>query len=385
MQNSEITPHFDAATEGQSYIGPDGQKVEMSLWLTPQTAESAEDSKERTGRKSYLPIDQIRQERAEDISRIDQEYAQEQVVESEDGLKLGLRVVNQNGSEGTIGIMSAWSTDAKWENVRGQVEALALMHPGVKIVFIETPGMGASDRLTKERIDQLSETGSYMPLAEQISSCLKQTDLQFDSLVGTSEGARTVIALSAELKAQNPDKPLTVVSIDAPGTDKRSLTRFGYGFAVKEGGMQKKVKANSPDKPMVEAHTSVDTPLGNEGFKHFKERQYLPRVNAMRKAGLEDDVKTACASGAKIFDFRSGASAIASAEKAEDFARNIPGYTTITNPNAPHSVIETNPFALSQLVDQALSLRNAGKGTPVDPNAEAVKAARRQVDQDSLL
>lgn len=381
MQNNETTPHFDEATEGQKVVRYDGE-YSMSLWLTPQTAASAQDSKERTGRYSYLPIDQLRELNSEVRERISTEYSQIKTLESEEGKKLGIRVVNAEAAEGTIGVMSAWSTDAEWENIRGQIEALALRHPGAKIVFIETPGMGFSDGLDEKKKARMSKSGSYLPMAEQISECLELSDFSFDVLVGTSEGARAVIALSALLKSKKPDKPITVVGIDSPGTDDRSLVSFGYGFAVKEGGMQKKVKTNSPDEPMVEAHTKKDTPLGNKGLKKFVDRQYLPRVNTMRKAGLEADVAAACSLGVDIYDFRSENSAIADAKKAEKIAKNTPGYTTITNPKAPHAIIETNPFALSQLVDQALSLENAKKGLFEDPSAAI---AKQQVDEDLLL
>ena len=197
----KFTPHFDESTIGQKMTNIEGV-TSFSLLNPPSTEEHSIGMESRTGRTSYIDIEKIRQENAAELERISLEYSQKVIIKTPDGLKVGIREINNSATGGTIGIMTSWSTDANWINERGIAEALALTFPGMKVMFIETPGMGDSDRLSEEKRIELLKTGSFKPMGEQIAAALIMSNRKIDLLVGISEGGRGAISLASEIGAK---------------------------------------------------------------------------------------------------------------------------------------------------------------------------------------
>lgn len=362
----EPSPYFDEVTISEEMYSSNGKRS-FSLWLTPQTVPSALLSEQRTGRGSYLPIDQLRSPESNDVQRINKEYEEEVVIG--EAKKVGLRVVNRDATGGTIGFMAPWSTSAETENVRGVVEALALLYPDQKIVLIETPGMGASESLTKDDEKELKD-GSFAPMADQIAATLKEAGYQFNVLFGVSEGARVVTSLSSLLEVP------VCVTVDPPGTDKQSILKFGKRFMIDEGAFQAKVKKVSPDAKMVESQ-SIDQKIGTkEIMKGLGDNQLMSKAVAMSRDKYLEDVEKSINSGTVHYDFRASDSTIASHEKCISFASKHDGYYAIVLNGAKHAVVEMNPFATALLLSQALDIHRS------EESDQSIPIAKRLVEND---
>lgn len=354
----KINPHFDEVTVDQTWVSSDGEST-LSLWLPPSTSEhyaahiAAPEGSADPVRTQYVDIDAIRNEHPEDIARIAYEYEKRWIAESDTnkGTKVELRIVNKGAEGGTIGVMTSWSTDAEWENEKGIVEALALQYPDKQVAFIVTPGMGESTKLTNERRKQMVESGSFEPMAEQMADAIKTTGLTFDSLIGISEGGRIAISLADKVGAP------TVVTVDPPGTNQQMFAVFAKRFAFDEGAGQKKVLKNTPDKTMAKAHKEIDSKmLASQGITKLFKRNLIARAQAFAKAGLPNDIRAAAQKGVEIIDYRASGSTFADSEVAAELARTTPGYNALVLKNAPHAVVEGNPYATVALYKQALAL-----------------------------
>jgi pimeloyl-ACP methyl ester carboxylesterase len=322
---------------------------------------------------SIVDIDFIRATEKDTLERISEEYSERHVFKGDEGLKVGSRIVNTQATEGAIGLMTSWSTDADWVNTKGIVESLALTFPDQKIVFIETPGMGDSDKLTNERRASITGTGSFASMADQIFPAINSGGIVLHIIVGVSEGDRIAIALAEKIALKNRTKPI-VVGLDGPGTNNQSVFTFARRFMLNEQLAQGKVIKNSPDRTMADAHKAIDSKLlFKKGiYTAATKRNLAARAQSMAKAGLAIDVKSATKAGVEIFDYRFTSSTFADESKAEELASITPGYNVITLPKAPHGINEGNPFAVSQLVKQALTLKAS-----FESKDESVEAAKR--------
>ncbi len=347
-------PNFDQQTLDQRHVSSDGE-ARFSLWLPPSTEEHFAEHVARTARENYFNIDDFRDEQAENLERIDREYAEPKVLENPDGTKLEIRLVNRDAEKGIIAFLSSWSVDSDWDNSRGVIEAIALKFPDHGVAFINTPGMSQSSKVTKERERSMMKTGSYYPMADQIAGALKtDPNLKFDILFGYSEGGRISVPLSDEL-----DVPL-VVTIDPPGLDDQFFPKFAYDFAVKEGKAQNATNDFSPDKLMVELGKGDAKRLSKD--KHVLGRQLLERAWTMSRAGLVGDIKKTLDNGnRRIIDYRGTASTIGNSESAARLAEQIPGYETVILKGMGHAAIPSNPYSAVALLEQAVQLDQAKK------------------------
>lgn len=201
IEKLKPSPHFDEVTVGQELHNNKGT-VSFSLLYPPSSKEHSVGMHERNGRNLYLDIDAARRDKAAELLEIDKAYEEEIILQSSEGYRVGVRIVNKDASNGTIGVMTSWSTDAEWVNSRGIVESLALTYPDMRIIYIETPGMGGSENLSEDRFKEMKKKenkGSYKPMAEQIAPALDEAGIHFDYFWGVSEGARIVTSLASEL------------------------------------------------------------------------------------------------------------------------------------------------------------------------------------------
>jgi pimeloyl-ACP methyl ester carboxylesterase len=349
VEPNQASPHADEFTINQHLVNNRGES-NFSLWLPPTNEEHVEGMHARTGRVYGIDIVKTREAQASQRDKIKLEYETPFYATAPTGEKVGLRIVNREAAEATIGVMTPWSTDAEWENVRGYIEELAIEFPNAKIIYIETPGMGGSDSLTNQRMSEMTKTGSFSPIGEQVGSALKAEGIEFDVVVGMSEGARGAISLGEKMGAKQ------VITMEPPGTED-GFIKFVKQFSTTEAKHQEAIKQETPDREMAEAH-------GEDGKRLLKNLGAVPgllkRAYAMSKSGLEADVRSATATGVTIIDYRGEASQISDHTKAEALARDVEGYTTITLPNAPHGLYEINAAVCARLVRQAFALIAAG-------------------------
>ncbi len=360
-KTEKINPHFDEVTTNQIWVSSNGE-LPLSLWLVPSTPEhhakhiAAPKGSDEAVRTHYVDIDAVRDARSEDITRISHEYEKHWIAKSdkEPGLQVELRVVNKGADAGTIGVMTSWLTDAEWANEQAIVEALALEYPEHEIVFIVTPGMGESTKLTKERRKGMVESGSFEPMAEQIAGAIETTGLEFSAFLGISEGGRMAISLAEKIGVS------TAVTIDPPGTKEQPFLTFAKKFAVDEAEGQKQVLENTPDRLMAQAHTDIDSKkLVSSGLMNIFKRNLVARAQAIAKSGLPKDVQAAAENGVQIVDFRASGSTFADTDVAVELAKKTPGYNAVILKKAPHGIVEGSPYAVVALFKQALGLINS--------------------------
>jgi pimeloyl-ACP methyl ester carboxylesterase len=356
-----INPHFDEVTADQTWISASGE-LSLSLRLVPSTPEhyakhiAAPEGSIEPVRSQYVDINEIRAEHGEDIARLSHEYEKRWIAKSEKepGIQVELRIVNKGAEAGTIGVMTSWSTDAQWANEQAIVEALALQYPEHEIVFIVTPGMGESTKLTKERRKEMVESGSFEPMAEQMAGAIETTGLTFDVFLGISEGGRMAISLAEKLGAG------TAVTVDPPGTKEQPFLTFAKKFAVDEAKGQKRVLENTPDRLMAQAHKEIDSKqLVKSGLMKIFKRNLVARAQAIAKSGLPKDVQAATESGVRIVDFRASGSTFADTDVAIELAKVTTGYNAVVLKKAPHGIVEGSPYAVVALFEQALGLLNS--------------------------
>lgn len=350
VMSKELQKYTTKFPEAVSGILDNDDNPEFSILMVPASRDG-----DNTGRVHYLDIDLHRLENQKEIDRIRSEYSNSIVVESNEGKKLGMRIVNASDEKPSIVVFSSWSTDSKWKNTEGIVEAIALQNPDYQIVYIDTPGMTNSSRVDRRVMNDMQRTGSYIPMAEQIKSCLDKTDIKVSKIFGISEGAREAIALGS--KIGNVD----VIAVDGPGTIDQSFIEIAKGFAVVEAERQKRIKKDSSDKEMVKAHGR--TPFDGDQRRFFVpgltrwlfgHNQLFAREKVMKRAGLEGDVRRATEANCKILDYRCGSSAINNVEVSKKLSKRIKDYHVKILPDAPHSIIETNPYAVSALLGAAI-------------------------------
>lgn len=360
MKKHEINPHFHEVATSQTWVSSEGT-ASLSLRQTPTTQEHFNAEMQGSGRplSSTYDIDVLRAQQPEEVARIREEYAIEHLLQQKVGDKvarqLEVRIVNNDAEGAAIGVMTSWSTDAEWENEKAIVEALALTYPNQKIVFIVTPGMGQSFKVSGFNRHQMIESGSFSLMAGEMAVCLQQSDLTFDTLVGVSEGGRVAISLGEQLGVE------TVVTVDPPGTDEQHILTFMKRFAIDEAKGQKAVLEHTPDTEMALAHKKVDSKLlAKQGLAAVR-RDLLSRARVMAKAGLADDVKAATAKGVTIVDYRAGGSTFANSEVAVSLAKTTPGYNAVVLKDAPHGINEGSPYVILSLVQQAKYLLDSKK------------------------
>ncbi|MEI6237202.1 MAG: hypothetical protein WCP03_01195 [Candidatus Saccharibacteria bacterium] len=344
----DYTPHFhEAATNIANENG-----LFLSILNVPSNPEHFEENVAESGRHTYFDIENFRHEHQSEIEKFNDEYDEQVVLGEDKGEQLGVRIVNR-GEKPTIVVFSTWSTDSKWENTKGIIEAMALTMPEYQIVYVDTPGMGKSTKATSERMKIMQQTGSFEPLADQIVPLLNELGADVTLTCGISEGTREAISVGGQLGSD-------VIALDSPGTNERTFTEMIKGFSMVEGKRQKEVKKHSPDKKMVEAHTKRDQArfyYSDIPLWLVRKNRLLARVQAMQKEGLKTDIERATSKGSRILDYRFEASAVADSDVALEISRGNENYDALVLPNAPHSIVETNPYAIAALIKNGIELR----------------------------
>ena len=174
----EVNTSYPDTVTDQRLVYKDGENVidtSMSMLVVPSTTESYPEDVAPTGRpvQDFFDINKVRNNNPELIARIDAELQTPIILEAADGSKLDIRIANsaaknEDGSDAeSIAIMSSWSTDSDWDSSRTMVEAFAINYSNRKIVYINMP-----EDLSKARRKEMQKTGSFIPLADHIKSCL---------------------------------------------------------------------------------------------------------------------------------------------------------------------------------------------------------------------
>jgi len=354
-KQKDYTPHFHEAVTD---ITDENGQLLMSLLHVPSTSEHYRDYISETGRSdaNILDIEKFRQDYAKEIERIDKEYEDQKVFESDKGEIVSARVVNRADDKPTVIMFSPYTTDSTWENTQAMVEASALLLPGYQVVYIDTPGMGESTKVAEEDLKAMKDTGSYMPMAQQIASCLKGADFKVAAIFGRSEGGREATALGAVLGDVN------VITIDDPGASRMFFGRLAKGFMRTEAKRQKEVMANTPDKVMVEAQKRDQAKVASQvGRTLLRKTGLMGRELAMSREGLEDDVIAATDAGCHVVSFRAEASGVSDTDKVKVMSKKIKGYKTLVMPKSPHTIVDTNPYAEAMLLASGLDYLNPEK------------------------